>query len=138
MELLSPIIVYFKYPLSWKTQCALIIKNTSQFVLQDSKQGVFPTGAVDNNFLNTSSTSAKDSSHGTAIPLTRHRTVLVGLPGNDRVFEYTMAENKHHFQIEALPYNYTDVLPASFANMQHVIQVIDGNIDVGADVPIRQ
>ena len=35
-----------------------------------------------------------------------------------------MAENKH----------YIDVLPASFANMQHFITVIDGNIDVGADV----
>ena len=53
------------------------------------------------------------------------------VPGNDRVFEYTMTENKHHFQTDALPENYTDVPSASFANVQYVVPVMDGKVDVG-------
>ena len=45
-----------------------------------------------------------------------------------------MTENKHNFQIDPLPENYTDVPPASFANVQHVVPVIDSNIGVGTDV----
>ena len=50
------------------------------------------------------------------------------------VIVYTMTENKHHFQIDALPENYTDMLPASFDNVQYVIQVMDGKTDVGTDL----
>ena len=51
--------------------------------------------------------------------------------GNYRVFEYTMTKNKHHFQIEFLPQNYTDVPSASFADVQYVVPVMDGKVDIG-------
>ena len=59
------------------------------------------------------------------------------VPGNDRVFEYIMTENKHHLQIDALPDNYTDAPSPSFATVQHVVPVIDGNIDGSTDVLYR-
>ena len=48
-----------------------------------------------------------------------------------------MTENKHHFQIDALPEKYSDAPPGSFVNVQHVVPVMDGNIDVGKNVLYR-
>ena len=51
------------------------------------KSGVSTKGGVDNIDHNTGSRSAKDSFHGTAIYNSNIQcSVLVGLPGNDRVF----------------------------------------------------
>ena len=45
-----------------------------------------------------------------------------------------MTKKKHHFQLDSLSENYADVVQTSFADVQHVVPVIDGHINLATGV----
>ena len=79
------------------------------------RKGLFTTGAVDNIDHNPSSTTCKDSFHGTAISLVQHPTTVS--PGNDRAidtFDPTVKSSASK-KIAQLPLNYSEVPPLTLA-----------------------
>ena len=79
------------------------------------RKGLFTTAAVDNIDPNPSSTTCKDSFHGTAISLVQHPTTVS--PGNDRAidtFDPTVKSSASN-KIAQLPLNYSEVPPLTLA-----------------------
>ena len=79
------------------------------------RKGLFTTAAVDNIDHNPSSTTCKDSFHGTAISLVQHPTTVSH--GKDRAidtFDPTVKSSASK-KIAQLPLNYSEVPPLTLA-----------------------
>ena len=88
--------------------------------------GLFTTAAVDNIDHNPSSTTAKDSFHGTGISLFQHTTT--DIPGNSQegvTMSQTAANTK---SVVELPVSYTQVAPAALPNKTHPIPETTGRL----------
>ena len=91
--------------------------------------GLFTTAAVDNIDHNPSSTTAKDSFHGTGISLFQHSTTE--LPGNTRenvTMSQTAANTK---SVAELPVSYSQVAPAVLPNKTPPIPETTGQLQEG-------
>ena len=79
------------------------------------RKGLFTTAAVDNIDHNPSSTTCKDSFHGTAISLVQHPTTVS--PGNNRAIDTfdPTAKSSASKKIAKLPLNYSEVPPLTLA-----------------------
>ncbi|KAL9954824.1 hypothetical protein ACROYT_G042404 [Oculina patagonica] len=77
--------------------------------------GLFTTSAVDNIDHNPSSTSARDSFHGTGISMFQHSTAEV--PGNERArVNVSQTSEANTKSVAELPKSYTEVAPAVLPN----------------------
>ena len=85
---------------------------------------VFTTAAVDNVDHNPSSTTAKDSFHGTSISLMQHPTI--GNDGEKRdVLPPDIQKGK---LIASLPKSYTNVPPAALTRLNHLVPETTGHL----------
>jgi len=80
------------------------------------RSGLFTTAAVDNIDHNPSSTTARDSFHGTAISLAQHPTADV--PGTTRGINVIDGTPQAQRKITPLPSQYTDVQPTILRNKE--------------------
>ena len=96
------------------------------------KSGLFTTGAVDNIDHNTSSRSAKDTFHGTAISLTQHPTIAE--PGNNRGLTAIYDNNTSTTKIRHLPEAYTEITPAGLVSSEYTVPKTHHAISPGRDV----
>ena len=87
------------------------------------KSGLFTTGAVDNIDHNPSSTSAKNSFHGTAISITQHPSLTVS--GEDRKMYYQNEGHANNLKITPLPDIYSEVPPCSSQFTEYVVPDTD-------------
>ena len=88
-------------------------------------QGLFTTGAVDNIDHNPSSTTARDSFHGTGISLIQHPST--DFTGQDHGVGALCGQDSSTIKsIAPLPSFYTNVLPASLRSKQFVAPVANG------------
>ena len=99
------------------------------------KSGVSTTGGVDNIYHNTSSRSAKDSFHGTAISITQTSNVQCLSVYLEMIGYFNTPWQKIGITFKSTLCHIIILTNFdSFANVQHFVPVIDSNIDVGTDV----
>ena len=84
---------------------------------------VFTSGAIDNIDHNPSSTTAKDSFHGTGISLFQHTSSSIGVPRD--VVRICSKPGEKKTKIEPLPDEYSNVTPLA-------LKENEPNVDGGA------
>jgi hypothetical protein len=93
------------------------------------RQGLLTTGAVDNYDHNPSSTTAKDSLHGTGVSLVQHPSHTHG--GTDRGVQVISQSGPSNKSVTPLPPAYTTVPPAAFKTKDFSVPAIQGPMSPG-------